>query len=158
MQPEKNWSDRWRQFIGLSPEGYHEVVKILQERYIEEMHHVQRYTLHAQRLHYPQHRECLLKIAADEARHGEWLAEKINLLGGRLPAVPNLPKENKSSWQQLLADLSEEKHCSEELIEKMQTVRNELPDIAEGLERIYEEGEKHRAEIRAMLMRSDPQA
>lgn len=40
----------------------------------------------------------------------------------------------------------------------MQTVRNELPDIAEGLERIYEAGERHQREIRAMLMRSDPQS
>ncbi len=40
----------------------------------------------------------------------------------------------------------------------MQTVREELPDIAEVLERIYEGGEKHRAEIRDMLMRSDPQS
>ena len=69
-----------------------------------------------------------------------------------------VPVTEKNSWQYLLADLNEEKHCSAELIEQMQSVRDELPDIAEVLERIYEDGEKHRAEIRDMLMRSDPQS
>jgi rubrerythrin len=40
----------------------------------------------------------------------------------------------------------------------MQTVREELPEIAEVLERIFEDNAKHRAEIRNMLMRSDPQS
>ena len=40
----------------------------------------------------------------------------------------------------------------------MQTVRDKLPDIAAMLERIYEDSEKHRNEIRGMLMRSDPQS
>lgn len=153
MKPETNWSDRWRQFIGLSPSGYHEVAKILLDRYVEEMLHVERYTLYANRVHAPEERDRLLRIAADEARHGEWLAEKIRLLGGTLPSVPALPSEDRSGSQHLLADLNEEKHGSAELIEKMQTLRNELPELAEGLERIFEENEKHRAEIRAMLTR-----
>ena len=158
MVYQKSWSDWWRQFLGLSPDGYREVVKILQDRYVDEMRHVTRYTQHAQRMQYPQFRERLLAIAADEARHAEWLAEKITLFGGKLPRVPEPPTTEKNSWQYLLADLDEEKHCSEELIEQMQTVRDELPDIAAVLERIYEDGARHRAEIRDMLMRSDPQS
>ena len=158
MVYEKGWKDWWRQFLGLSPDGYHVVVKILQDRYVEEMEHVNRYTQHASRMQYPQFRERLLAIAADEARHAEWLAAKINLFGGKLPSVSVVPVTEKNSWQYLLADLNEEKHCSAELIEQMQSVRDELPDIAEVLERIYEDGEKHRAEIRDMLMRSDPQS
>ena len=158
MRMEKSWADSWRQFFGLSPEGYREIVKVLQDRYVEEMLHVKRYTQHAQKMQYPQFRERLLGIAAEEARHGEWLAEKIALLGGKLPEVPEIPANGINSWQYLLADLDEEKHCGADLIEKMQTVRNELPDIAEGLERIYEEGQRHQAEIREMMMRSDPQS
>jgi bacterioferritin (cytochrome b1) len=158
MVYEKSWSDWWRQFLGVSPNGYHQVVKILQDRYIDEMRHVKRYTGHAQRMQYPQFREKLLRIAADEARHAEWLADKITLFGGMLPSVPEVPATEKNSWQYLLADLDEEQQCSAELIEQMQTVRDELPDIARVLERIYEDGEKHRAEIRDMLMRSDPQS
>jgi bacterioferritin (cytochrome b1) len=109
-------------------------------------------------MQYSQFRERLLGIAADEARHAEWLADKITLFGGKLPNVPDVPAAEMNSWQYLLADLDEEQHCSAELIEELETVRDELPDIAEVLERIYEDGEKHRAAIRDMLMRSDPQA
>jgi bacterioferritin (cytochrome b1) len=158
MAYEKSWSDWWRKFLGCSPDGYRKVVKILQDRYVDEMSHVGRYTQHAQRMHYPQFRERLLRIAADEARHAEWLAEKITLFGGELPKVPDVSNGEKNSWQYLLADLDAEKRCSAELIEEMHTVREELPDIARVLERIYEDGEKHRAEIRDMLMRSDPQS
>jgi bacterioferritin (cytochrome b1) len=158
MTYEKSCSDWWRQFLGISPGGYRDVVKILQDRYVEEMQHVKRYTQHAQKMQYPQFREKLLRIAADEARHAEWLAGKITLFGGKLPTVPEVPPAAKNSWQYLLGDLDEEKHCSAELIEQMQTVRNELPDVADILERIYEDGEKHRTEIRDMLMRSDPQS
>ncbi len=155
---EKSWSDWWRQFLGVSPVGYGHVLKILSARYVEEMQHVQRYTEHAEHMQYPQFREKLLAIAADEARHAEWLAEKIALFGGEIPTVPNQPPTAKNSWQRLLADLEEERHCSEDMIEQMQTLRDEMPDIAAMLERIYEDSERHRSEIRDMLARSDPQA
>lgn len=153
MKPERNWPDRWRQFIGLSPEGYHEIIQVLQTRYVEEMQHVQYYALQAQRMADAQDRDRLLAIAADEARHGEWLAEKIRLLGGTLPALTDLPDKNRR--RNLLADFNDEKHGSDALIERMQTVRNELPELAEGLERIFEENERHRAEIRALLKLSN---
>lgn len=158
MVYERSWSDWWRKFLGCSADGYPAVVKILQDRYVDETRHVRRYTQHAQRMQYPQFREKLLRIAADEARHAEWLAEKITLFGGALPNVPDVSNGEKNSWQYLLADLDAERRCSAELMEDMQTVREELPDIARVLERIYEDGEKHRAEIRDMLMRSDPQS
>lgn len=158
MTYEKSWADWWRQFLGVSAGGYDHVIKILCSRYVEEMRHVQRYTDHAEHMQYPQFRDKLLRMAADEARHAEWLAEKITLFGGKVPSVPKQPPTTKNSWQYLLADLEEERHCADDLIEQMQTVRNELPDIAAMLERIYEDSERHRSEIRDMLMRSDPQS
>jgi hypothetical protein len=80
------------------------------------------------------------------------------LLGGSIPNVPQEPAITKNSWQYLVADLEEEKHCSDDLIVQMQSLRNELPDIAEMLQRIYEDSEKHRSAIRDMLVRSDPQS
>ena len=158
MAYQKSWSDWWRQFLGLSPDGYREVLKILQDRYSDEIRHAQLYAQHAGKMQYPQFREKLLAIAADEARHAEWLADKITLLGGKRPSLPQIPAMEHNSWQYLLADVEDEMHCSEELIEQMQTVRDEMPDVAKILERIYEDGAKHRAEIRKMLLRSDPQA
>jgi rubrerythrin len=58
----------------------------------------------------------------------------------------------------LLADLEDERQNSAELIEQMQSLRDELPDVAAMLERIYEDSQRHRSEIRDMLVRSDPQS
>lgn len=158
MSFKKSWSEWWRRFLGLSPDGYRRAIEILRGRYIEERQHMHRFAQHAQKMQYPQFREKLLQIAANEAKHVEWIAEKIRLLGGKLPEVAEIPATEKNSWQYLLADLDEEKHCSAELLEQIQTIQLELPEIAEVLERIYEDGARHREEIREMLMRSDPQS
>ena len=158
MTSEKTWRDWWRKFLGVSPNGYHDVIKILSSRYVEEMQHVERYTEHAEHMQYPQFREKLLRIAADEARHAEWLAAKITMFGGSIPKVPKEPPTTKNSWQYLLADLEDERQNSAELIEQMQSLRDELPDVAAMLERIYEDSQRHRSEIRDMLVRSDPQS
>lgn len=84
----KSWLEWWCCFLGLSPTRYRQVVEILRQRYIEEIQHVKRFTQHAQRMQYPQFRQKLLGIASDEAQHAEWIAEKISLLGGKLPVVP----------------------------------------------------------------------
>ena len=154
---EKSWSDWWRKLLGISPAGYRDVSEILSSRYLAEMQHVQRYTEHAERMQYPQFSEKLLRIAANEARHAEWLAEKITLFGGEIPRLPVSPSMAENNWRFLLCDLEEPKNVSYCLSEQMQTVRAELPDIAAMLERIYQDCEKHRDEIRGMLMRSHPQ-
>ena len=91
MDYQKSWSDWWRQFLELSHNGDREVVKILQDRYADKIRNARRYAQHAGKMQYPQFRERLLAIAADEARHAELLANKIVLLGGKLPHVPEIP-------------------------------------------------------------------
>jgi rubrerythrin len=39
-----------------------------------------------------------------------------------------------------------------------QSIREELPSVAKILDRINEDGKRHRSAIRDMLMRSDPQS
>lgn len=158
MAESKRWSRWWRIFLGLSPDGYHKAVEILRERYIDESQHVTRFTQHAQKMQYPQFREKLLHIAAEEAQHADWIAEKIRTFGGQLPAVPTVAPDEKNSWQYLLADLEAERQCAAEIEEEIQEIQPELPAVAEMLERIHEDGKRHRREIRDMLMRSDPQA
>ncbi len=158
MIVKKNPSDWWRRFLGFSSDSYHRAVEVLTKRYVEESQHVARFTQHAQRMQYPQFRDKLLAIAADEAKHVEWLAEKIKLFGGRLPDVPPISEPVKNSWQYLLEDLNEGQVCAAELLAEAQSLRQELPSVAEVLERIYQDGVKHRDEIRRMLMRSDPQS
>ena len=158
MARRENWSQWWCRFLGFSADGYHKAVEILCERYIEESQHVTRFTQHAQRMQYPQFRDKLLQIAAEESKHVEWLAEKIRLFGGKLPKVAEIPKTEMNSWQYLLADLAEEKQCGDELLEQIQDVQSDLPGVTEVLKRIHDDGEKHRDAIWEMLMRSDPQS
>ena len=158
MSVKKSWAQWCRRFLGLSPNGHRKAVELLRQRYIEESLHLSRFTQQAQKMRYPQYRDRLLRIASDEAKHVEWIAEKIRLLGGKLPQAPKISTDEKNSWQYLLADLDEEKHCADELLEQIQNIQSELPGVAEVLERIHKDGEKHREEIREMLMRSDPQA
>ena len=58
----------------------------------------------------------------------------------------------------MLADLEEERQCAAEIEDEIREIQPELPVVAEMLERIREDGNRHRKEIREMLMRSDPQA
>jgi len=158
MSVKKSWSEWWREFLGHSPDGTRKALEILSQRYIEASQHVARFTYHAERMQYPHFRDRLLTIATEEAKHGEWIAEKIKLLGGRLPEVPPFTATEKTSWQYLSEDLNEEQQRSGELIEQARSLRPELPAVAEVLERIYEDSRRHRETLREMLMRSDPQS
>ena len=158
MVKAKRRSRWWRKFLGLSPDGYHKALEILRGRYIDESQHATRFAQHAQKMQYPQFREKLLRIAAEEKQHADWIAEKMGTFGGQLPAVPEVAPDEKNSWQYLLADLEEERQCAAEIEEEIQKIQPELPAVAEMLERIHEDGQRHRKEIREMLMRSDPQA
>jgi len=152
------WSDWWREFFGVSGEPYRSASEFLSERYIEKAQHAARLNQQAERMQYPQFRQKLLEIAADETRHMEWLAEKLNKLGGTLPDLASMRETRKNSWQYLLEDLLAEQRSAPELLEQAERVRGQFPDIAEVLERIYRDGAKHREALRDMLMKSDPQS
>jgi len=158
MTDGKSWADWWRGFLGLSPDATHRALEILSKHYVAESQHIERYKEHARKMQYPQFRDRLLAVAADEAEHAKWLAEQIKLLGGRVPGVPPLPAEEKNSWQYLLDDLNEEQQCAAELMVEAQSIREELPGVAAVLDRINEDGKRHRGAIRDMLMKSDPQS
>jgi rubrerythrin len=157
MAVSNRWK-RWRRsFLGSSPD-IGEAVEQLGRLYIEESQHATRFTQQAQKMRYPQFRAKLLEIAADESMHAAWIAEKINLLGGSLPAVPPIDAEEGNSWRFMLENLEEHRQCAAELLEQIRHLRPELPDIADMLQRIYDDGARHRHDLREMLMRSDPQA
>jgi rubrerythrin len=153
-----NWSEFRRRWFG-SKEGYDTVLGILRHRYVDEKQHADRFIRHAQELHYPQFREALLRIASEELKHADAIAEKIKKLGGWLPAVlKTSPDEERNSWRCLLEDLEEERRCAAELEEETLSVESGYPDVIELLHGIEEEERRHRDEMRQMLMRSDPQA
>lgn len=158
MAVDSSWGEWWRTFLGFSLDGRAKGLKILHDRYIQESQHIVRLRQHAQRMQYRQFRDSLLAIAADKAKHIEWIAEKINLLGGRMPDVPTITDAEKTSWQYLSEDLNEVERYSMNLLEQAHSLRGELPTVAEVLERIYEDCRRHREILREMLMRSDPQS
>jgi bacterioferritin (cytochrome b1) len=155
MSTNRSW---WRRFLGFAPDGYRKAVEVLRKRYIEERQRARQFTDQAGKMQYLQFREKLLSIAAEESQHADSIAEKINLLGGNLPEVPPISVGEQNSWRYLLDDLEDERRSSEELFDQIRAIDPELPQVAELLQRIYEDETKHRSELREMLMRSDPQA
>lgn len=158
MSVSRSWSQWLLGFVGAAPGGASEAEEVLRQQYIWESQHAARYRQHAERMQYPQFRDALLRIADDEEKHLNQIAEMLRLLGTEPPGVPTIEPERKNSWQYLLENLEEEQRHSDELLVQAVTIRNEAPAAADLLERIYEEGKHHRKIIRDMLMRSDPQA
>jgi bacterioferritin (cytochrome b1) len=158
MAHHNGWREKIRGLFRLFSDGRQSVDEILAERYIEETHHAQQLSFHAERMQYPQFREKLRAMAAVESDHARWIAEKIRSLGGTPPDVPGISFQEKNSWQYLLADLEEHRQCAGDLLTQINMLWAEFPGVADTLQRIYDDSVKHRQEIREMLMRSDPQA
>ncbi len=150
----KAWMGEWRRFFGLSRAA--EALDILRRLYISENHHTAILAQHAASMHYRQFRAKLLEIAAQESKHSEWIGEQIKLLGGLLPVVPPVATAGGNSWELLLEDFRNESRCAGELLEQATHLEADFPAVAAMLRRIYQEEQKHRDEIREMLMRSDP--
>jgi hypothetical protein len=87
------------------------------------------------------------------------IEEKLAALGESPPeVVPVHPAAEQNSWYYLRTDLEEEQRCIGELEADLAALGGEFSGIAELLRRIESESRGHRAEIRDMLARSDPQA
>lgn len=134
------------------------LLEILCAEYTSETQMEMRFRQHAERMHYPQFRDRLLRIATDEERHAGWLREKISAFQGRLPEVAFTETTGKNTWECLLIDLEEERRCVADLEDRLLKVEKIDPEIALGLRQIQEEEKHHRDEIRDMLMRSDAYA
>jgi rubrerythrin len=158
MALRKGWRKILADVFNIFSDGRHVALEGLAEHYIEASQHARRITYHAERMQYPQFREKLRAIAAEESKHAQWIAETIRSLGGTPPDVPEVSFAAKNSWEYLLAALEERRKCAAELLTQIYMLRAEYPQVADTLERIYDDGARHSAEIRAMLMRSDPQA
>jgi hypothetical protein len=130
----------WQPFFdALQPDERQLLLKMLRDAYLEEVQDVTQFTQHAERMHYPQFRERLLHIVAEEQAHVQWLRDKLLALGGELPAISLPPKGAKNAWQALLTDLEEEKRSYTDLMGAMHLAERVDPEIAEGIRRIREE-------------------
>ena len=113
-------------------------------------------TQHAHRMHYPQFRAELLRIAAEVQAHLPWLQEQILALDGHIPSSsPTLILEG-NSWECLRRDVEEARRDCIRLLEWIHRAEREEPEIAVGLQRIRKDKLRHREEFRHMMMKSDP--
>jgi len=158
MSLKEYWSDFRRRWFGSSSDDYLGAVGILSRCYEQERQHVLRFRRHAEKMHYPQFRQTLARIAAEADKHADLLAEKIKSFGVRVPEVMQTPVGSGNSWSLLLQDLEEERRSAERLYDQMRDIGADFPDILEILHRIDQDNREHRAAIREILMRSDPQA
>jgi len=155
MAATKTW---WRRFLG-GDDARSSALDILCQRFVSEKQNALRYIQQAERMQYPQFRDALTRLAAEEEKHADALAAKITSLGGRVPDVrPGHVSTEQNSWYYIKADLEEEQRGADELQDQLPAVAADFPDIAELLERIESDGKRHRAQLRDMLVRSDPQS
>ena len=115
-------------------------------------------TDYAAHMVYPQFRDKLLGIAAEEQGYIRWLAEHITALGGQIPQVRFSPRAGKNGWECLLTVLKKKKRHSSDRIERLLQLERIAQKVAQELRRMRQEEAIHQREIQAMMMRSDPQA
>jgi rubrerythrin len=128
----------------------------LREQYCAETYDAARLTAHARRMYYPQFRDRLLRIAAEEQVYVQWLREQIHALGEDVPEPTVTPKLGHNSWGCLLLDLEEEKRSCADLLDRIHAAVHVNPEIAEGLLRIRTNKQRHYEELQDMWMKSDP--
>jgi rubrerythrin len=147
----------WRYFFkALEADDRQRLLEVLREDYLEEAQDVAQFTQHVTYMPYPQFRNSLRRIIAEEQAHVQWLRDQILALGGDIPAFVPAPRAGKSTWECLLMDLEEEKRSYGALLERLHIAEAFDPEVAEGLRRMGEEERRHRDEILDLLIKIDP--
>ncbi len=149
----------WRQLReSWHPDERQQLIEILRAAYSEEARDVVQFTHHAQRMYYPQFCERLLRLAAEEQVHVQWLREQLSALGGEIPQSSLTPHMGKNSWECLRMDVEAEKQGCRDLLGRIHAAERVSPEIAEGLRRMRTDEKRHWEELLDMLMKSEPDA
>ena len=135
-------------------------LEILREEYMEETRLMRQFTEHSERMHYPQFRERLLRMAEEQRDHVSWLREKIAELHGSVADLEETSPRDRgtNTWECLSQDLEEERRCCALLADRIAIAENFDAELTKKLEAMFQEEEEHRQEIIDMLMKSDPYA
>lgn len=151
-----NW---WATFLGGREELKPLAVDLLRHAYVREKQQAMRYRQHAERMRYTQFRETLIRLAQAEDAHAAAIERKLAELREPPPdVIPVHVAREQNSWTYLRTALEEEQRCAGELDAHLVEIQSEFPDVAELLRGIERDGRQHRAALRDMLARSDPQA
>jgi rubrerythrin len=151
--------EQWQQWRASRPMTEQEQLHdLLRQEYIEESQDVQRFTCHAERMYYPQFREHLLRIAAEEQVHVDWLSEQLRARWEDLPKVVYTPPVGRNSWECLKMDVDRERQCCDHLLRVLHMAERLDPKLVTGLQRMRHEERRHHEELRDMMMKSQPDA
>lgn len=131
---------------------------LLQRTYVGEVQDAVQFAHHAQRMYYPQFRERLLQIVAEEQAHAQWLREKIQALGGDVPDPSFSLKMGKNSWECLRMDVEAEKRSCNDLLQLLHVAERMNAELAEEIRRLRQEERRHHEAMLGMLMKSEPYA
>ena len=135
------------------------VLNALCHCYVREKQHAMRFRQHAEKVETPNLHWALLSIALEEERHAESIGVKLDTLQAKRPNVfPVHFAKEENTWDYLRTDLQEEDRCDGELKENLSALRGEFPEIAELLDRLESDGERHRRQIRELMVQCEPES
>jgi hypothetical protein len=109
-------------------------------------------------MYYPQFRDRLLQIAAEERDQLAWFTEQILDLGGEVPIGADPPQMGNNSWACLKLDLEHKRHSCRELARSVHQAALMNADLSDHLARIRLQAERQCQEIRNLFMQSEPGA
>ena len=115
-------------------------------------------THHAERMYYPQFRDRLLQIAAEERNQLAWFTDQILALGGEVPVATEPPETGKNNWDCLRLDLAHTHASYRELARSIHLAALVDPDLSNHLGRIRLQVQRQCEEIRNLFMQSEPDA
>jgi len=151
--------DQWRHWkASRTMTGQEQLLDLLRQEYIEESQDVLRLSCHAERMYYPQFRESLLRIAAEEQTHVDWIREQLLTCWEDIPTVSYTPHVGKNSWECLKMDVEGERHCCDHLLRVLRLAERLDPDLATRLQQVRHEERRHHDELLDMMMKSQPDA
>ena len=151
--------DQWRHWRTTQKLTEHEqLLDLLRQEYLEESQDVLRLVCHAERMYYPQFRDRLLRIAAEEQVHVDWLRRQLLARWEEVPVVAYTPPVGKNSWECLKMDVEGERHCCDHLLRVLRLAERLDPDLATGLQQVRHEERRHHDELLDMMMKSQPDA
>jgi rubrerythrin len=151
--------DQWRHWnASRTMTEYEQMLTLLRQGYIEESQDVSRLSCHAERMYYPQFRESLLRIAAEEQTHVDWIREQLLTRWEEIPTVSYTPPVGKNSWECLKMDVEGERHCCDHLLRVIRLAERLDTKLADGLQRMRHEERRHHEELLDMMMKSQPDA
>ena len=140
----------------LHPDHHPTLLEVLRDAYLDAANAVTQVTRDAERMDYPQFRERLLRIAAEDEAHVTWLRDTLLARGGVIPTRAFTPTVANNCWEALLRDVAEERRSYEALLEPMHRAEQADPEMAKGLRRLREVKREHREALLDMLVKSDP--